>query len=109
MCTAVDGFPNFFMVGGPNTLTGHTSAIMTIENTIEHILRIIKPVLTGHVSIVEPKPDAVQAWDRSIQGNAQATVFRACTSWYKRQGGSNVAVYPYVSSVPSLMAVLCEY
>jgi cation diffusion facilitator CzcD-associated flavoprotein CzcO len=40
VCTAVDGFPNFFMVGGPNTLTGHTSVIMTIENTIEYILRL---------------------------------------------------------------------
>ncbi|KAL2788248.1 hypothetical protein BJX66DRAFT_327241 [Aspergillus keveii] len=93
MCTAVDGFPNFFMVRGPNTLTGHTSAIMTMENTIEYILRLIKPVLTGHVSIVEPKPEAVQAWDRAIQANTQATVFRVCTSWYKT-GGRNVAVYP---------------
>ncbi|KAL3449172.1 hypothetical protein BJX65DRAFT_306236 [Aspergillus insuetus] len=93
-CTAVDGFPNFFMVGGPNTLTGHTSVIMTIENTIEYILRLIKPVLTGHISTVEPKPEAVQAWDRAIQSNTQATVFRACTSWYKGQKGRNVAVYP---------------
>ncbi|KAF7587639.1 hypothetical protein BBP40_006923 [Aspergillus hancockii] len=93
MCTAIDGFHNF-MVGGPNTLTGHTSAIITIENNIEYILRLIKPVLTGHVSVDEPKPEAVQAWDRGIQGATNATVFRDCTSWYTGQGGRNVAVYP---------------
>jgi cation diffusion facilitator CzcD-associated flavoprotein CzcO len=109
MRTAVDGFPSLFMVGGPNTPSGHTSAIMAIENSIEYILRLIKPVLTGHVSIVEPKPEAVQPWDRVIQGNTQATVFRGCTSWYKGQGGRNVAVYPYVSFVPSRLAVLYEY
>jgi cation diffusion facilitator CzcD-associated flavoprotein CzcO len=96
MCTAVDGFPNFFMVGGPNSLTGHTSPIMTIENNIQYILVLIRPILTGHVSIFEPKPEAVPAWDRAIQDHTKSTVFHFCTSWYKGQGRRNVAIYPYV-------------
>ncbi|KAL4943059.1 hypothetical protein BDV06DRAFT_235010 [Aspergillus oleicola] len=92
MCTAVDGFPNFFMVGGPNTLTGHTSAIMTNENTVQYILRLIQPILTGEVSAIEPKPEAVQRWTQDIRRDTDETVISTCLSWYNAQGEQNVAL-----------------
>lgn len=31
ICSALSGFPNFFMLLGPNTATGHTSAMIAAE------------------------------------------------------------------------------
>ncbi|KAL4886224.1 hypothetical protein BJY04DRAFT_229345 [Aspergillus karnatakaensis] len=78
------------MRGGPNTLTGHTSVIMMIENTLQYILRMIQPVLTGDVSAIEPKPEAVQRWTQDIRRDTDQT---------------NVALYPWVSPVIDSMVI----
>ena len=59
MTTSVDGFPNFFMVMGPNPFVGHTSVIMSIENCANYIIRVIEPVLAGDAPSIEPKPETV--------------------------------------------------
>ncbi|KAJ5248554.1 hypothetical protein N7468_000005 [Penicillium chermesinum] len=94
--TAVDGFPNFFMILGPNTFAGHTSVIMAIENSVGHAIRLIKPILNGEVESVEPKAAAVQTWLAGIRRDMAKTVFSGCQSWYNGGGGNNPVMYPYV-------------
>ncbi|KAL4864236.1 hypothetical protein BDV12DRAFT_176441 [Aspergillus spectabilis] len=94
MGAALDGFPNFFVVMGPNTFSGHTSVMMAIENSIEYILTLIQPVLAGDTDTLEAKPEAVQAWTRDIHRDMGATVFEACASWYNNQGAYNSVLYP---------------
>ncbi|KAK4200982.1 putative monooxygenase [Triangularia verruculosa] len=63
--TAMGGFPNFFMLAGPNSVTGHTSVIIAIENAITLALNVIKPILTeegGNVREVEVKHEAERQW-----------------------------------------------
>ncbi|EEU35851.1 uncharacterized protein NECHADRAFT_91586 [Fusarium vanettenii 77-13-4] len=38
-CSSMSGFPNFFILLGPNAATGHTSAIMAAENSVNFALR----------------------------------------------------------------------
>ncbi|KAJ5364820.1 uncharacterized protein N7496_010533 [Penicillium cataractarum] len=52
-CSALNGFPNFFMLLGPNAATGHTSAMMAAENSINYALRVLKPVLDGDAASIE--------------------------------------------------------
>ncbi|KAL5586772.1 hypothetical protein FOBRF1_016642 [Fusarium oxysporum] len=52
--TSVSGFPNLFLLYGPNSGVGHTSAIIALENGINYSLRVIKPILDGKASIVDP-------------------------------------------------------
>ena len=95
--TAVDGFPNFFLVLGPNTFAGHTSVMMAIENSVDHAMRLIAPVLNGQVESVEPKTIAVQTWLADIRRDMARTVFAGCQSWYNGGGGYNSVMYPYVT------------
>ncbi|KKK26812.1 hypothetical protein ARAM_002373 [Aspergillus rambellii] len=46
----VSGFPNFFLLMGPNTVTGHNSAIYTAECQINFILKLLHPILTPLLS-----------------------------------------------------------
>ena len=94
MGTAMDGFPNFFMVVGPNTFVGHSSVIMGIESTIRYILKIISPVLNGDAVKVEPKKEAAVRWTTDIQQFMKKTVFAGCKSWYADERGWNSAMYP---------------
>lgn len=53
--TAIDGFPNFFTLFGPNTVTGHSSVILCSENQVSYAMNFIKPILNGTFSYVEIK------------------------------------------------------
>ncbi|KAF7865503.1 hypothetical protein EAF04_006477 [Stromatinia cepivora] len=105
MGTSIDQFPNFFMIMGPNTFVGHTSVIMSIENNIQYILKMIAPIITGDVNSVEPKPEAVVKWTQDIRKDMQETVYEACQSWYNESGAWNSVIYPltftFAASTPS--------
>ena len=93
---AMDQFPNFFMVFGPNTATGHTSVIFASENAVNYSLNFMKPILDGHVSTFEVTEEAERNWTGKIQKALQNTVFQrgACTSWYQTKDGWNSSTYP---------------
>ena len=94
---AMDHFPNFFMLFGPNTATGHTSVIFATENAVNYSLQFIKPILEGHVSTYEVKEQAERKWTKQVQDQLQKTVFRrgVCASWYITDNGWNSSTYPY--------------
>ncbi|PKS06239.1 hypothetical protein jhhlp_006985 [Lomentospora prolificans] len=100
-CTAMNGFPNFFLILGPNSATGHTSTLLAAENSINYALRVIKPILDGKYSVAEVKLEAEKAWVTQVHADLQKTVwFSGCKSWYVKddeQTGKrwNAMSYPY--------------
>ncbi|KAF5624644.1 ACB 4-hydroxyacetophenone monooxygenase [Fusarium tjaetaba] len=100
-CSAMSGFPNFFMLLGPNATTGHTSAIMAIENSVNFALRILKPVLGSPNGVVELDKDAEERYVNRIQDDLSRTVWNSgCQSWYIQPHSENsrvwnAMVYPY--------------
>ncbi|KAK4166922.1 Baeyer-Villiger monooxygenase [Cladorrhinum sp. PSN259] len=100
--TSLSGFPNFFLLLGPNSSTGHTSNVMAIENAVNYGLRVIKPILEGKASVAEVKRSAEQSYAKRIQDALQKTVWTTgCNSWYIRgEGGKiwNGMTYPWAQS-----------
>ena len=97
MGTAMDGFPNFFLIFGPNTATGHSSVILASENMVNYSLNFIKPIMNGEVRTYEVKEDAERKWTSDIQSQLKNSVFQSggCKSWYyKEDSGWNSTVYP---------------
>ncbi|RPB01313.1 FAD/NAD(P)-binding domain-containing protein [Choiromyces venosus 120613-1] len=93
--TAMHGFPNMFMILGPNSATGHTSVIVAIENTVDYTLRVLRPVLTHTATRVEVKASAEIEYVTWIQSELKKTVFSSgCTSWYKSDTWNGMA-YPW--------------
>ncbi|KAL8739066.1 MAG: hypothetical protein Q9181_000248 [Wetmoreana brouardii] len=92
---AMDGFPNFFIVFGPNTATGHSSVILASENMVEYNIKLIKKILRGDVTTAEIKKDAEVAWTKKVQDRLSRTVFNAgCHNWYQADGWNSTG-YPY--------------
>ncbi len=84
-CSVLSGFPNMFMLLGPNAATGHTSAIIAAENSINYALRVIRPVLDGRASIASLKWEAEREYSDRLQAALKDTVWNSgCQSWYIR-------------------------
>ena len=96
MGAAMDGFPNFFLIFGPNTATGHSSVILATENMINYSLHFIRKILAGDVKTAEVKKEAEVAWTKEMQGELKNTVMGSggCRSWYKTSSGWNSTTYP---------------
>jgi cation diffusion facilitator CzcD-associated flavoprotein CzcO len=97
MGMALDGFPNFFTIFGPNTATGHSSVILASENMVNMSLKFIGPILKGDVMLAEIKKEAELEWARDTQEALKKRVWSTggCASWYKTEEGWNSTVYPY--------------
>lgn len=96
MGAALDGFPNFFTIFGPNTATGHSSVILASENMVEMTLKFVKPILNGDVGTVEIKKEAELEWARDTQSALKKRIWSigGCKSWYQTEDGWNSTVYP---------------
>ncbi|EKV05309.1 Fungal specific transcription factor, putative [Penicillium digitatum PHI26] len=94
---AMDSFPNFFILFGPNTATGHNSVIFATENAVNYSLKFIKPILNGQVSSYEVKEDAEREWTQQVQDALRKSVFHrgTCSSWYISADGWNSSTYPF--------------
>jgi hypothetical protein len=90
------GFPNFYILGGPNTTTGHNSFIFTEELQIDYSLQLIKPVLEGTVLSFEVTAEATNAYNKKLQKRFLSSVFVRCASWYRAGGDGKISVvFPF--------------
>ena len=92
---SVAGFPNFFMVTGPNTGLGHNSIIYMIESGVNYIVRAIGFVRRGALHSVDVKPEAQRAFNDNLQSRFAGTVWASgCKSWYLSSKGRNSTLWP---------------
>jgi cation diffusion facilitator CzcD-associated flavoprotein CzcO len=91
----MDGFPNFFLIFSPNTVTGHFSVTLASENMVNYALKFIKPISQGEVKTCEVKENAERRWTERLQRELKNSVWMSggCTSWY-RKGDWNATAYP---------------
>lgn len=95
--TTVPGFPNFFVVTGPNTGIGHTSAVFVIESQMEYVMRALDAALSaGPQGTVEVSAEAEDAYTTWVHREMEKTVWHdgGCTSWYQSRSGRVVAMFP---------------
>ncbi|RFA13268.1 4-hydroxyacetophenone monooxygenase [Subtercola boreus] len=82
--TVVHGFPNLFIIDGPNASLGHNSAIHMIETQLEYVLGALEH-LAGHPdAALEVSAEAEVAYTADIDAAAAQTVWLTggCRSWY---------------------------
>jgi cation diffusion facilitator CzcD-associated flavoprotein CzcO len=97
--TTVPGFPNFFMLVGPNTLLGHNSMVFMIESQVRYVLDALARMDRERVVAVDAKAEVVDAYNERLQARMRDTVWSTggCTSWYQAQGGRITTLWPGTS------------
>jgi cation diffusion facilitator CzcD-associated flavoprotein CzcO len=86
--TAVSGFPNFFMLYGPNTNLGHNSIVFMIESQVGWVKKCIDQLFAGSAAWLDVRRSAMDSYNRDLQVRLKDTVWQGdCHSWYKTESG----------------------
>ncbi len=94
--TTIAGFPNLFILVGPNTGLGHTSLIYMIESQVAYTLDALRFLRRSGAAAVEVRPEAQMAYNQAVQRRMAGTVWTSggCASWYLDAHGHNTTLWP---------------
>jgi len=94
--SSVPGFPNLFLLVGPNTGLGHNSQVFMIEAQIDYTLDAVKTMQARKLATVEVELDHERAYTEAVQRRMQRTVWLngGCNSWYLDANGKNTTLWP---------------
>lgn len=82
---AVPGYPNYFMMMGPNCLGGHGSLVESLNWTGDYFVHWVKKMATEDIKYVQPKKKVVEDFIRYSDQIHKTLVWSGgCKSWYKR-------------------------
>ena len=98
--TAVAGFPNHFLIIGPNTGLGNNSMINIIEGQLELVVDAIRTMEREGVGAIDVLPSAQERHNEEIQQRMHGTVWTegGCRSWYLTPDGINRTLWPGFSN-----------
>lgn len=94
--TTIPYFPNFYMLLGPNTGIGHTSAIYMIEAQLEYVIQALIAKRKNNWKAIEIKEQIEKDYNQRMHRLLKKTVWQSggCESWYQDSEGRNVVLYP---------------
>jgi cation diffusion facilitator CzcD-associated flavoprotein CzcO len=91
----VAGFPNFFMLYGPNTNLGHNSIVYMIECQIHYIMACLVRLCRNEIRSLDIKKDRQERFNSQIQQRLRKTVWaKGCMTWYLTATGRNTQNWP---------------
>jgi cyclohexanone monooxygenase len=92
---AVPGFPNFFMLYGPNTNVGSNSVIFMLEAQARYVVRALKYMRRRRKSYVAVRPAAVAEFIAKIDEWMTGTVWLTrCSNYFRAANGRVVTQWP---------------
>lgn len=92
----VSGFPNLFVLYGPNTNLGHNSIVMMLESQAKYIATLVARMKKRQTRSVEVRPEVQEQYNQKIQKQAKRTVWVSnCENWYTTAEGKVVNNWPF--------------
>jgi cation diffusion facilitator CzcD-associated flavoprotein CzcO len=90
------GFPNLFLLLGPNTALGHTSVVFMIETQIQHVLSCLRLIARDKADAIEVVESAQRRYNDALQRRLRRAVWSegGCRSWYLDADGVNRTLWP---------------
>ncbi|KAI3339944.1 flavin-binding monooxygenase [Ustulina deusta] len=92
---AVDSFPNYFMMLGPNSAIGSGSLTSMLEAEGDYIVKCIRKLQKEDYATMTVRPERVRDWREYCHEYFKNTVYtEKCKSWYKSDGGRIIGLWP---------------
>ncbi len=93
--TVVSGFPNLFLLVGPNTGLGHSSMIFMIESQVQYVMSCLRALRRRGLRFLDVRADVQAGFNHRLQQRLARTVWSAgCLSWYQNRAGKNTTLWP---------------
>jgi cyclohexanone monooxygenase len=95
--TTIAGFPNSFMVLGPNLGIGHNSAFVVIEAQLDYIMSALVTMRDKQLARIDVRPEVQARFNEEVQKDLQGTVWNTggCSSYYLDKNGFNSIGFPW--------------
>jgi cation diffusion facilitator CzcD-associated flavoprotein CzcO len=90
----IPGFPNLFVMYGPNTNTSGGSIIYYLERQARYVRQALDAVRRRGAAAIAVRPEVEAESDRELQSRFHGTAWLACQSWYRREDGRIVTNWP---------------
>ncbi len=91
----VPGFPNLYLIGGPNTGTGHQSVIHMAESAFEYVADAIRLLQSSDTRAFDLREDVHDRFVAEMDERSAGMVWTSgCASWYLANGGVNYTLWP---------------
>ncbi|MGQ0618556.1 MAG: flavin-containing monooxygenase [Panacagrimonas sp.] len=93
---SVSGFPNFFLLLGPNTGLGHTSIVFMIEAQVNYVMQAVKTIIRQRLRSLDVKAVVQERFNKKLQKRLDEAVWSSggCQSWYLDEFGKNRTLWP---------------
>jgi 4-hydroxyacetophenone monooxygenase len=94
----VPGFPNFFLVYGPNTnLAVHGNLVFFFEREVSYILEAIRLILEKDVCAIDVREDVYEQYTREVNDANEKTAWgwSGVSTWYRNARGRSTQNWPY--------------
>jgi cation diffusion facilitator CzcD-associated flavoprotein CzcO len=96
---SVPGFPNMFLLYGPNTNGGAGSVIYTIESGVRHVIEAARALQRNRARTIEIRRDAADSFESELRHALSTSVWHTgCTNWYVDENGNDPNQWPWTSS-----------
>jgi cation diffusion facilitator CzcD-associated flavoprotein CzcO len=93
--TAVAGFPNLFLLVGPNTALGHNSIVAIIEAQLGYVMSALDELDARAAGSLEPEPVAQEVHNEKLQRSLRGSVWESgCANFYLDDTGRNTTLWP---------------
>ena len=94
---SVPGFPNMFLLYGPNTNGGTGSVIHTIEAGVQHVIDALGRLERADARRIEVRREIAEEFDRELRAALSGTVWHTgCTNWYVDENGNDPNQWPWL-------------
>ena len=91
----VSGFPNMFILYGPNTNLGVGSIIHMLESQMAYVVGAVVALERSGAAYLDVRPQAQSHFSRDLQERLGGTVWQSgCSSWYVNGAGRNTNNWP---------------
>lgn len=90
------GFPNAFLLLGPNTALGHNSVVVMIEAQVGYAVQAIRHTMSrGESTWLDVRPERLEAFVDEVDRKLEGQVWQSgCRSWYLNEAGENFTIWP---------------
>jgi cation diffusion facilitator CzcD-associated flavoprotein CzcO len=94
--TAINGFPNLFLMVGPNSAGGYNSIVFTTESHVNYVIACLREMDKHGLRAVEVRPEVYEEFNRQTERRLHGSVWNAggCASWYLDANGRNGIWWP---------------
>ena len=92
---SVHGYPNLFLMSGPNSGPGHNSLLVYVEGQLDYAVTGITTILRDDLRVLDVRADVQRRYNEDLQRRLTKTTWMSgCSSWYLTADGFNASMYP---------------